>query len=105
MAKLINISPLTDPVGEVKGLDLPVPDYDQETYRVWASDNQVYGPIPLPTLVQWVQEARVFRDTWVYLEASQEWRPANKIDPLRDYFPPGTETLFIQRESAEGSIV
>ena len=105
MAKLINIPLPTNSVPAVKGLDLPVPDYHAETYRVWASDNQVYGPIPLATLTQWVQEARVFRETWVYLETSQEWRAANKIDPLREYFPPGEETLFIERESAEGSIV
>ena len=32
---------------------------DEENYRIWACDNQVYGPINLATLTEWVQEGRV----------------------------------------------
>jgi CRP-like cAMP-binding protein len=83
---------------------MPDTDYDQQTYRVWACDNQIYGPIPLSMLAQWSQEARVLRDTWVYLEGNQEWRLAEQIEPLHDFFAPGEETLFLQRQSAEGGI-
>jgi len=52
-------------------------------------------------LVQWAEEGRVLRDTWIYLEANEEWRPAHKIEPLHDFFPPGETTLFLHRQAAE----
>lgn len=76
-------------------------DYRQETYRVWACDNQVYGPVEWPVLVQWAEEGRVLRDTWIFLEATQEWRPAHKIDPLQECFPPGETTMFLHRQASE----
>jgi len=75
--------------------------YTDETFRVWACDNQVYGPVSWPVLVQWVAEGRVLRDSWVYLEATQDWRAAYKIEPLHDYFPPGDTTMFLQRQTEE----
>ena len=76
-------------------------NYTEETYRVWACDNQVYGPVAWPVLMQWAEDGRVTRDTWVFLEGTQDWRPANKIEPLRNNFPPGETTLFLQRQPAE----
>src|SRR5437899_2350187 len=76
-------------------------NHTEETYRVWACDNQVYGPVSWSMLVQWAEEARVLRDTWIYLEAAQEWRPAQKLEPPRDCFPPGETTMFLQRQAAE----
>jgi len=104
MAKLISIPSSNPPVTNLRALDQPSVNYDQETYRVWACDNQIYGPIPLAMLTQWVQEARVLRDTWIYFEGCQEWRLAKNIDPLRDSFAPGDETIFLERQSAEGGI-
>src|SRR5664279_387024 len=76
-------------------------NYAEETYRVWACDNQVYGPVDWPVLMQWAEEGRVTRDTWVFLEETHEWRPASKIEPLRDTFPAGETTLFLRRLPAE----
>jgi hypothetical protein len=75
-----------------------------EMYKVWADDNQVYGPVDLPTLVQWIQEGRVLGRTWLYLEAQNEWRPAGKIEALHSYLPPGVETNFLERQASEGAI-
>lgn len=74
----------------------------EESYRVWACDNQVYGPITLPVLVEWVQDARVLRQTWIYLDSKKEWRPAGKIETLQGYFPVGEATAFVARQVAEG---
>src|SRR4051812_45459414 len=104
MAKLISIPSSNTPVTNLRALDQPSANYDQETYRVWACDNQIYGPISLATLAEWVREARVLRDTWVYFEGCQEWRLAKNIEPLRDSFAPGDETIFLERQSAEGGI-
>jgi len=76
-------------------------NHQEQTYRVWACDNQVYGPVRWPDLVQWAEEGRVLRDTWVYLEATQEWLPAHKIQPLHDYFPPGETTIFLHKQCVE----
>ena len=71
----------------------------EKMYRVWACDNQVYGPIPGSTLRQWAEETRVQRDTWVFVEDNSEWRPAAKVEELHDCFPPGEETLFLRRQT------
>jgi len=76
----------------------------EEMYKVWADDNQVYGPVDLPTLLQWIQEGRVLGRTWIYLESQNEWRLATKIETLRSYLPPGAETNFLERQACEGAI-
>lgn len=75
----------------------------EESYKVWACDNQVYGPIALPMLIEWVKEGRVLGGTWVYLEGNKEWRQARKIEPLHELLPPGEETAFLQQYSSDGS--
>src|SRR5947207_12984279 len=76
-------------------------NYTDESYRVWACDNQVYGPVAWSILVQWAGEGRVLRDTWIYLESTQECRPARKIPPLPDCFPPGETRILLHRPAAE----
>lgn len=66
------------------------------TYKIWAVDNMVYGPIGLPVLIQWVQEERVLRDTWVHSEESNAWQAAIDIEPLRSHFSE-TETSLVRR--------
>ncbi len=58
----------------------------EETFKVWAEDNMVYGPIDLPTLIRWVQENRVLAETWVHLPAEDRWEQARALAPLRPYF-------------------
>ena len=76
-------------------------NYADESYKVWAGDNQIYGPIDLAVLIEWIEEGRVFRNTWVHLESSNEWRMANTIDLLHDSFPPGPETDFLNRQPVQ----
>jgi hypothetical protein len=78
-------------------------DYEAESYKVWAFDNQVYGPITLPVLLEWVQESRVDRGSWIYLERREQWIQAKKLDPLHGYFPAGETTVMLHRHSAEAS--
>ena len=35
------------------------PDNDAPGYCIWGVDNVVYGPVDLPTLVNWVRDERV----------------------------------------------
>ena len=53
-------------------------------YKVWASDNVVYGPVVLETLLEWVADGRVLPDTWVFSEEVNSWKPAKSLSPLGD---------------------
>jgi CRP-like cAMP-binding protein len=53
---------------------------------IWGIDHAAYGPVPLPTLREWIKDERVFEDTWVYLKSDQTWRPAREVPELRPEF-------------------
>ncbi len=55
-------------------------------FKVLSSDNLIYGPIDLDTLVQWVRERRVDRETWVLLEPENEWVAASNLESLNTEF-------------------
>ena len=55
-------------------------------YRIWATDNVVYGPVELPTLVDWVRDARVTAGTWVFSEAQSRWSKAEALPELGLFF-------------------
>ena len=55
-------------------------------FKVLSSDNLIYGPIDLATLVQWVQERRVHRETWVFVESANNWVAAQSIEALKREF-------------------
>ena len=59
----------------------PVPGY-----CIWGVDNIVYGPVDLPTLVNWVQEQRVTPDTWVNLRERDIWEKAARVEELKMFF-------------------
>src|SRR5262245_33395592 len=61
-------------------------DSAASVFKVLSSDNLIYGPIDMATLVQWVQERRVQRDTWVHWETANDWVPAGAIDDLLPEF-------------------
>ena len=42
-------------------------------YFIWGIDYASYGPVPLPTLIEWIKDERVFADTWVYTRAENVW--------------------------------
>ena len=64
------------------------PGNDAPDYDIWGVDNVVYGPVDLPTLVNWVQEERVMADTWIYLREKDTWLKANHIAELKMFFQP-----------------
>jgi CRP-like cAMP-binding protein len=55
-------------------------------FKVLSSDNLIYGPIDLATLVQWVRERRVQRESWVHLETENNWVAAGSINALQPEF-------------------
>jgi CRP-like cAMP-binding protein len=62
------------------------PDHDAPAYLLWGTDNVVYGPVDLPTLVSWVQEERVLADTWLHLRHLNLWQKANLVPELQMFY-------------------
>jgi hypothetical protein len=59
-------------------------DNEEVHYKVWASDNVVYGPVLLETLLEWVADGRVTPDSWVFSQEVNSWKPAKSLSPLGD---------------------
>jgi CRP-like cAMP-binding protein len=55
-------------------------------FKIWAADDVVYGPVPVSTLVQWVQDERVLPNTWVHVTAQDIWVKAGDLTELSDAF-------------------
>jgi CRP/FNR family transcriptional regulator, cyclic AMP receptor protein len=52
-------------------------------YSIWAADNVVYGPVELPTLINWVRDERVLPETWVFDGQNDRWRKAASLPELQ----------------------
>ena len=55
-------------------------------FRTWGEDNISYGPVELPTLVTWLRQGRVLRNTWVFSEQRSEWARAGEMIELKGLF-------------------
>src|ERR1700740_331735 len=55
-------------------------------YVIWGADHAAYGPVELPTLVDWIRDERVVADTWLYLERSDCWEKAAHVPELQMFF-------------------
>jgi hypothetical protein len=55
-------------------------------FRTWGLDNIAYGPVELPTLVNWVREGRVLPNSWVYRDDTTEWARASDLSELKLFF-------------------
>ncbi len=57
-----------------------------EGFKIWAVDNQVYGPVELPVLVGWIKEERVTAGTWIFSDRDEAWQKAAKVPELQMFF-------------------
>jgi hypothetical protein len=55
-------------------------------YYVWGVDRNAYGPVELPSLVDWVRDGRVFGETWVWSEEGGLWTKAMQLTELKPLF-------------------
>jgi len=58
----------------------------QATFKVWASDQQIYGPISLQTLLEWADEGRINAQTWVFSCDTRKWYTAGKMNTISNAF-------------------
>ncbi|HWD94161.1 MAG TPA: cyclic nucleotide-binding domain-containing protein [Verrucomicrobiae bacterium] len=55
-------------------------------YFIWGIDDSPYGPVELPTLINWVKDERVLAHTWVYSRRDSAWQKAADITELKMFF-------------------
>lgn len=83
------------------------PGNDAPTYSLWGADNVVYGPVDLPTLVNWVQEERVTGESWIHLHEGGAWHKASQVPELKMFFQPrsGRGAAASKMSAADGTTV
>jgi CRP/FNR family cyclic AMP-dependent transcriptional regulator len=59
---------------------------DLNDFFIWGIDDSPYGPIELPTLVNWIKDERVVADTWVFARRDSTWQRAADIAELKMFF-------------------
>jgi hypothetical protein len=62
-------------------------------YFIWGIDDSPYGPVPLPVLLDWINDERVLPDTWVFTRDAGTWQKASDMPELTSYFKVQTEVL------------
>jgi len=72
-------------------------------FTVWGIDQAVYGPVELPTLVNWVQDERVTAGTWIFVGKDQAWQRATEIPELQMFFRPKAHAEANPSQTAEGN--
>jgi len=55
-------------------------------FIIWGVDENAYGPVELPTLIDWVQDDRVTAESWVFSQKDHRWLPAGKVPELQIIF-------------------
>lgn len=68
-------------------------------FFIWGIDDSHYGPVELPTLVNWIKDERVLADTWVFTRRDSKWQRADDISELKMFFgkkfsPDETKTII-----------
>jgi CRP-like cAMP-binding protein len=62
-------------------------DNDQtDGFIIWGADQNGYGPVELPTLIDWIQDDRVTADTWIFSQKDNRWLSAGKVPELQIIF-------------------
>jgi len=51
-------------------------------FFIWGVDLAAYGPVELPTLVEWIKDGRVLAETWVFTGRTGSWLRAAEIPEL-----------------------
>jgi len=59
----------------------------EDHYKVWAEDENTYGPVDSETLLQWIKDGRVVPGTFVQPQSLGCWRRAGDVEALGDQFP------------------
>ncbi len=53
------------------------------TYKVWAADDVVYGPVPHAVVLEWIAEQRIVAGMWLYPMEQRKWVKAGDLAELQ----------------------
>jgi len=75
-------------------------------YFIWGIDEEPYGPVELPVLLDWIKDDRVLPETWVFSHAQGSWQHAADLPELKHAFGLDAELNFQNplRKIAPGSL-
>jgi Cyclic nucleotide-binding domain len=65
---------------------------NRNDYFIWGVDQVVYGPVELPTVIDWIKDERVLPETWIYVSRDVAWKQAPEIPELQMFFRPKSGT-------------
>jgi len=68
-------------------------------FFIWGIDHATYGPVELPTLVEWVKDERVLADTWVFVQRDAAWRRAAGLPELQMFFRSKSGVVAVARSA------
>jgi CRP-like cAMP-binding protein len=54
----------------------------EDSYKVRACDNMVYGPVSMAILLEWARDERVLPDTWIHCASDDSWQKADALPAL-----------------------
>jgi len=59
---------------------------NSDGFFIWGIDNAPYGPVELSVLTDWIKDARVLPETWVFARRTGTWQQAAGIPELKKFF-------------------
>jgi CRP/FNR family transcriptional regulator, cyclic AMP receptor protein len=62
-------------------------------YFIWGIDDSPYGPVPLPVLLDWINDERVLPETWIFTRVVGSWQKASDMPELMGHFKNQSEVL------------
>lgn len=74
-------------------------------FKIWAADDQVYGPVDLVTLIAWVKDERVTADTWVFRVTNETWEKARSMPELNLFFPSQNKPAHAENSSVRPGVL
>jgi hypothetical protein len=57
-----------------------------DSFKLWAENEKVYGPVDIDTLLEWIQDERLVPETFVQCLSDSCWRRAEDVEILREKF-------------------
>jgi hypothetical protein len=64
----------------------PVRAASADSFKLWAEDEKVYGPVNADTLLQWFQDGRLVPETFLQSQSDACWRRAEDVEILQGKF-------------------
>ena len=55
-------------------------------FFIWGIDDAPYGPVESAVLADWIKDARVLPDTWVFARSTGGWQRAADLPELKTFF-------------------